>query len=149
MGVFTFKRAFASLVGAVTLALAFLFVGVCRDDFLLAGKAYEKSYYLYSASSWAQEVAKVELWELPFVEGKSVCLEFEKENEAKAYAAALVKEKNAHLQKAEFSGGVESYYYYFSEGEECVRVSGLPVNLHIAVHGRFVSVGTPIIFGGY
>jgi hypothetical protein len=149
MFVFSFKRSFATVLGVAMLALTFLFADCVKDDFLLAGKAYEQSYYLYSASSWAKEVKGVELWELPFVEGKSAQLEFEKEEQAKAYMLALVKEKNAYLQKAEFSGGTESYYYYCASGAECVRVSGLPVNLHIAVHGRFVSVGEPMIFGGY
>jgi hypothetical protein len=149
MFVATLKRSMLSLIGALALAITFLFALFTKDDFLLAGKSFESSYYLYSSSTCAVQTPFVKLWELPFVEGKSFCLQFDDGAKAKEYALTLAKEKGAKLQRAEFVAGVESYYYFLANGGECVRVAGLPVNLHIAVRGRFVSVGAPIIFGGY
>lgn len=149
MFVATLKRGMFSLIGALALAITFLFALFTKDDFLLAGKSFESSYYLYSSSTCAVQTPFVTLWELPFVEGESFCLQFENGAKAKEYAVALAKNKGAELQRVEFVSGVESYYYFLANGGECVRVAGLPVNLHIAVRGSSVSVGAPIIFGGY
>lgn len=143
------KRLCLSVLGGLVFSLSFLFVGLGKDEFLLCGKAYEKSYYLYSKSSWAEETETLSLLELPFVEGKSVRLEFSCERAAKEYAAAVAEKRGGNLQKAEYTGGVESYYYFCPQGGECVRIAGMPVNLHIAVSGRWVSVGAPLIFGGF
>ena len=143
------KRSILSLIGALFLGLAFFFSLFVKDDFLLTGKTFESCYYLYSPSTCAVQKSFVTLFELPFVEGESFRLQFENEAAAKEYAVLLVKKRGAKLQKVERVSGVESYYYFAPSGGECVRVSGLPVNLHIAVCGKFVSVGAPMIFGGY
>lgn len=111
--------------------------------------ALSKSYYLYGASSCAEERPSIGVFDLPFVEGKSVRLSFSTETEAWAYARALMEERGVFLQTAEYAAGVTSYYCYSSERGKSVLVSGKAVNLHIAVSGTAVSVGSPIIFGGY
>lgn len=57
------------------------------------------------------------------------------------YSAVLVSEEEA--------SGVYNYYYYSPLLSRCVFIGGKAVNLHVAVRGDSVRIGTPIIFGGY
>ena len=143
------KRFVALLMGVAVFAFAMLLVYCLQDEFFLQGQRHTKSYYLYSQSSLARRVQTVELWELPFVEGCSVCVEFSSEAEAREYALELAKKRKARLQRLEFLDGVESYYYFCSDGGASIVVGGVPINLQIALRGRFVNVGKPIVFGGY
>lgn len=149
---FLLKRFFSVAFSVLTLALSLFFCAFLKDDFSVASlenAAFSKSYYLYSASSVAKESHSLQFLELPFVEGESVSLLFESEKEAKEYVAGLIEKTGAHLQKAEYVEEVESYYLFSREMGKTVAVSGLPVNLHVAISGKRVSVGSPIIFGGY
>ncbi len=152
MSFFLCKQWFRTVVAALLLALTMFVCGLVKDDFSTAAfknTQLRKSYYLYSASSNAKEVQTVELAEIPFIEGKSVCLTFESEEEAKAYADTLIEKSGVYLQTTERVDGAESYYLFSRRLGGCVWVAGVPVNLHIVLSGKRVSVGTPIIFGGY
>ncbi|MBQ8319803.1 MAG: hypothetical protein IJX81_02890 [Clostridia bacterium] len=145
------KEFFKTAISLAAFLLMTASVAFLRDPFLLSqaqGVTAKKSYYLYSSSSCAKEVDEASLLELPFIEGESVSLVFPSEAEAGVYVKRLVEAHSAALQKVEFLDGVVSYYAFTGIGES-VRVSGLPVDLHIAVKGATVSVGKPIIFGGY
>lgn len=149
---FLLKRFFSVAFALLTLTLSLFACGLLKDGFSLSSlenAAVAKSYYLYSASSVAQETGSLELLELPFVEGKSVSILFESEKEAREYVAGLIEKTGANLQKAEYVEEAESYYLFSRGMGKTVAVSGLPVNLHVAISGKRVSVGSPIIFGGY
>lgn len=149
---FPLKEFLRSAFATLTLALSLFVFAFLKDDFFVSAlqdTSVKESYYLYSASSSAKECSSLGLLDLPFVEGKSVSLIFESETAAGEYVRGLVENTGAHLQKAEYMEGAVSYYLFSQWLGESVAVSGLPVNLHIAVCGRRVSVGSPIIFGGY
>ncbi len=149
---FLLKRFFSAAFAVLTLALALFFCAFLKDGFSvssLENAALTKSYYLYSASSVAKETHSLQALELPFVEGESVSIIFESEEEAREYAAGLIEKTGAYLQKAEYVEEVESYYLFSRKMGKTVAVSGFPVNLHVAISGKRVSVGSPIIFGGY
>ena len=146
------KRLLCGLCSLVTLALTFFVCAFLKDDFGVGefeNASVTKNYYLYSASSLAKQTHSLGFLELPFVEGESVSILFDDEEEAKRYAIKLIEKTGAHLQKVEYLEEVESYYLFSREFGKSVTVSGRQVNLHIAVSGKRVSVGSPIIFGGY
>ena len=149
---FLCKRMVSVCVAVASFFLAVLLCVFLKDDFSLSSARAEEvtsSYYLYSASSTAKTQQSISVLDLPFVEGKSVCLTFENEGAAREYVAALIKKTGAYLQKSEFVGEVESHYFFSRKLGKTVAVSGLPVNLHIALSGKRVSVGSPLVFGGY
>lgn len=57
------------------------------------------------------------------------------------YAAELIFSENA--------SGIQSYYFYSAELPYGILLNGRKVNLHVAIDGDMMSVGTPIIFGGF
>ncbi len=66
-----------------------------------------------------------------------------------ADVAALEQEYRATLLWQEECAGVVSRYYSSPCFSQSVYIGGQEVNLHIAVRGDTVCVGTPLIFGGY
>lgn len=113
------------------------------------GVCVEREYYLYSPSSQAKIVERVDFAESFFLTGEKATFCFESEAAAEEYVCALLKEEGAKIVSEESWGNVKSVYAYAANREKGIRLPCGRVNLHIAVQGACVQVGTPIIFGGY
>lgn len=140
------KTVGAAAIFAVVLAVVFLL----KDSFLLLqtdGVAENWEYSLYAANSQAEIRGEVAIWELPFVEGKSVTVRFDNERSAIAYVEQLLAD--ACVVQEEHCGDLYSIYAYASGRGKGVRLFGSMVNLHVARRGASVCVGSPMIFGGY
>ena len=109
----------------------------------------ERTFYLRSASSNAWTKSELGFFDCFRVQGESVCFVAKKNTQDEMqklfdfYGATLVlKEENAD---------VVSYYGYTKKWREKVEIGGACINLHVAVqkNGGVISVGSPIIFGGF
>ena len=142
--------------------LSLLFCGIlCGGVLLCCGALYNpcgvaeggvetgREYYLYSPSSQAKIKGSLSFAEYFSLVGEKYALRFSSAAEANAYAERLLKEKGARTVLEESIAGVRCIYAYVSDGREAVQISGGRVNLHLAICGEEVQVGTPIIFGGY
>lgn len=109
----------------------------------------ERTFYLRSASSEAWTKRELGFFDCFRVQGESVCfsVQGDVEDEIKKlfdlYGATLVLEEE--------SAGVVSYYGYTPKWREKVEIDGACINLHVAVqqNGGVISVGSPVIFGGF
>lgn len=61
----------------------------------------------------------------------------------------IVDSTGAQLVFVEQIDGVISYYYFSNNLPKIADINGKKVNLHIAVSGEKVKVGTPLIYGGF
>ena len=104
-------------------------------------------FYLYSPSSQATIKEKLSLLDCFFIKGESVSLVLE--NDGDLQAKNIIKQSSAKLLLIEQAGGVCSYYAYSKNLGDGVVVNGQKVNLHVAISGERLVVGTPIIFGGF
>ena len=142
--------------------LALLFCGVLCSGVLLCcgmlrnpcgdamgGVETAREYYLYSPSSQAKIAASLSLADYFSLVGEKYTLRFSSVAEANAYAERLLMEKGAQTVLEERVAGVRCIYAYITDGRKAVQISDGKVNLHLAICGREVQVGTPIIFGGY
>ena len=142
--------------------LSLLFCGVLCGGVLLCcgalcnpcgratgGVEMGREYYLYSPSSQAKITASLSLADYFSLVGEKYTLRFPSAEDANAYAEKLLIEKGARMVYEERVAGVRSIYAYTADGRKGVLVCGGRVNLHLAICGEEVQVGTPIIFGGY
>ena len=131
-------RVFAACVFAVVSA----FCVRVQNLSYLATLSGAHIYYLDSASSQAVVKTRVLPWEIFRVKGESVTLYGgDAETIAKAFGGEQVC--------VERVGEVVSYYYRVEKWRGGIAVNGELVNLHIAVDGSRIVVGTPVIFGGF
>ena len=141
--------------------LALLFCGVLCGGVLLCcgmlrnpcgdaigGVEMGREYYLYSPSSQAKITTSLSLADYFSLAGEKYTLRFSSAAEANAYAERLLIEKGARTVFEERVAGVRSIYAYVSDGRKAVQILGGKINLHLAICGEEVQVGTPIIFGG-
>ncbi len=103
----------------------------------------ERTYYLYSKSSQATIKTTLSLLDCGNVKGESVRF-LKTENWEKR-----LEELCAQVLFTEDACGVRSYYCYTPKWSDGVRLGEYFVNLHIAVRGEEVTVGAPVIFGGF
>lgn len=137
----------ALLLRSVVLAAALLLViGAVNNVGAAFTKGEGHAYYIGSASSVATvyESASALPAELIFigVRGESAYM-------PGGDRAALEKQYSAELLFEERAGDTVNYYYYSPSFHSFIYINGFAVNMHIAVRGNDLSIGTPIIFGGY
>ncbi len=117
--------------------------------YVMGGVETGREYYLYSPSSQAKIADSLSFADYFSKVGEKYILRFSSSAEANAYAEKLLMEKGARTVFEERVAGVRSIYAYVSNGCKGVRILDGRVNLHLAICGEEVQVGTPIIFGGY
>lgn len=129
------------------LLCVFLCVGLfwCGKFFLPAG-GQVREYYLFSSSSQAKISSDPTAVETLFLQGE--CVLFETEN-AEDFLKETLKKYRARVVAEELVCGVRSYYCYSPALAGGERVQGALVNLHVAIKGDYVKMGTPLIFGGF
>ena len=133
---------------------AFLLVGVVIVAGLwvkgsaLSGVKGERTFYLHSVSSWAEQKSALEVLDLPFVTGESVCVRCDNTEELLADVLQTYAAQVVFIEEAQ---DVYSYYCFSQLLPKKIVLNGRAVNLHIAVakNQERVVVGYPIIFGGY
>ena len=130
------------MVFAIGLVAVFWLIG----KFQLPTGESQGEYYLYSASSNAQIKESVSYAEVFSVVGESKGYSVENADE---FVSATLKTMQAEVLFFEEVGGVKSYYCYSPRIGGTTVLYGEPINLHIAVKGGSVKIGSPVIFGGY
>ena len=135
-----------TLCGGVLLCCGFLRNPCGRRT---GGVETGREYYLYTPSSQAKIVERLSFTDYFSLVGEKYTLRFPSAAAANAYAENLLAEKGAQTLMEERVAGVRSIYAYTAGGRGGVQLFGGRVNLHLAVCGEEVQVGTPIIFGGY
>ena len=114
----------------------------------------ERIYFLGSSSSQALQKSSLSFLDITSVKGECVytttdaytrgrCLSKEE------IAREIVDKYAAEILFMEEVDGVSSYYAYTDAWADGVYIYGKKVNLHVAVGAKTLSVGSPIIFGGY
>ena len=113
------------------------------------GVCIDREYYLYAASSQAKIVSGITLSEYAFLRGEKSSFRVENEQAAEKLAKELFNTYRATIVCVEEGVGGVSYYAYSESLGRGVLLFGAFVNFHVVVSGDAVSVGTPLIFGGY
>ena len=108
----------------------------------------ERVFYLDSASSQGLRKEELSLLDIFRVEGE--CVRFDRMTEEEEDLVLRIQELyDAETLFTEEVDGVTSYYCFVDGWENAIELSGLKVNLHIAVSKEVCTVGTPIIFDGF
>ena len=130
---------------ALTVAFAVRSATVCK----FADIVGERTFYLRSASSEAWTKTELGFFDCFKVKGESVS--FFAENADEAFAKKIMEDYGATLVFKEETDEVVSYYGYTQNWDEKVEMDGACINLHVAMQkkGDRVSVGAPMIFGGF
>ncbi len=105
----------------------------------------ERSFYLSSPSSQAEIREEVIYLDFCKLQGQSVAFTGAPEESAEEIIAAY----GAEVVFIEEACGVKSYYCVSPRFSRGILLGGRFVNLHIAVEGERLAVGSPIIFGGF
>ena len=113
-----------------------------------------RTYFLDSASSQGLQKNSLSLFDLARVKGECVQTEIPAYTDGRTLtkeeiAGEIIQKYQAEILFSEEVDGVLSYYAYVSAWSDSVWLYGQKVNLHVAVGEACLSVGTPIIFGGY
>ncbi len=122
-----------------------LLANVSRFPFLSG----ERVFYLNSASSQGLRSQKIELSQIFDAKGESVCISVSDETQAQAVVAEVFDRLRAEVLLTERACGVTSYYGYTAEFADGIYIEGMKINLHVAVCGNRLIVGSPIIFDGF
>lgn len=147
------KRWIGALI-AVLFALLFIFCikGMHLSRFSdIEGK---RAFFLDSASS--QGLQKVELSLMDVIRIKGECVQTDKTTYTggrylsnEELAQEIAQKYRAEIMFFEEACGIVSYYAYTGAWADSVFLYGRKVNLHIAVDADKVTIGTPMVFGGY
>lgn len=114
----------------------------------------EHTYFLDSASSQGLRKKTLSLADLTRVKGECVHTLLS-EYEGGRYATksdvaqAIAQKYGAEILFTEEVGETVSYYGYTSKWTDGLYLYGSKINLHIAIEGDRLAVGTPIIFDGF
>ena len=110
-----------------------------------------RHFYLDGASSRAIMKSSLSVKDVRRVKGESVSFANENNECADTLAEKYMQKYDASLIIKEECADVDCYYAYTGNWTEYVLVDGKAVNLHIAVSkdGKRVTLGYPIIFGGF
>ena len=147
-------RNFLRMCLALVIALGCCILVKSANCTRLADIEGTRTYFLDSASSQGLQRNSLSLFDLTRVKGECV------QTEISAYAQGryltkseiaeeIIQKYQAEILFCEEAGGSLSYYGYVSAWSDGVWLYGRKVNLHVAVGEERLSVGTPIIFGGY
>ena len=108
--------------------------------------ANTQEFYLYSASSQAERKTELSTGEIFFLQGTSY--EYQTDDSEK-FVEELIHRFRAIVVREEKIANTYSYYCYSPMLGKTTVVDGAKINLHVAVNGKKVKIGSPIIFGGY
>lgn len=120
----------------------------------LADMEGKRTYFLDSASSQGLQKETLSLLDITRVKGECVQTEISAYTDNRQLSKAEIAEEitrkyQAKILFCEEVNGTLSYYAYVSAWTDSVWLYGQKVNLHVAVGETCLTVGTPIIFGGY
>ena len=147
-----FLRRLLSFLIAVGSAAVFTFTCLClraQNVSRFLGIVGEHTFYLRSCSSQALMKTRLNVLDAFLVKGESVRRVMEKGKPPRQIAKELAEYFGAEILIEEDACGVRSFYGYTPAWRECVYVNGVAVNLHIAIEENRLTVGSPIIFGGF
>ena len=140
-----FLRSCLAAVAVLLCGAILLLANVSRFPFLSG----ERVFYLNSASSQGLRSQKVELSQILNVKGESVCVRISDEAQAEAVLLEVFEMLHAEVLLEERACGVTSYYAYTAEFADGIYIEGVKINVHVAVCGNRLVVGSPIIFDGF
>jgi hypothetical protein len=137
------KSVFFSLMAAVfILGLLYIPQPLALEKYNLG--TYTFYYGSANFKTVPRESAAKEKYVLKNVRGESVCF-----SAAKATAQDVLSYYRAKVVFVEEVNGIVSYYAETAAFDGGVDLNGREINLHIAVGGDRITVGTPLIFGGF
>ena len=119
-----------------------------EKDILFKG-ATNYTFYTQTASSQANILsvtakdAKKVKYSLSNVTGESA--EYQNSKEVFKY----IKKFNATFKFMEECGDIQNYYFYSPQLYAAVNLSGIHINLHVAIKSNNISIGSPLIFVGF
>ena len=119
-----------------------------EKDLLFKG-ATNYTFYTHSASSQANILsvaakdAKKTKYALSNLTGESA--EYKESTEV----IKQIKKYNASFKFMEDCGDIQNYYFYSPQLYAAVHLSGMDINLHIAIQSNHIRIGSPLIFGGF
>ncbi len=140
-----FLRICFAVLAILFCAAILLLANVSRFPFLSG----ERVFYLYSASSQGLRAPNIELPQINNIRGESVCMSVSDEAQAQAVIEQLLKTFHAEVLREERACGVTSYYAYTAAFSDGIYIEGAKINLHVAVCGTRLIIGSPIIFDGF
>lgn len=113
-----------------------------------------RTYFLDSASSQGLQKNTLSFLDVARVKGECVRTEISAYAGGRTLSKEEIAEEITRKYKAnvlfyEEVDGILSYYAYVADWADGIWLYGQKVNLHVAVGETYLSVGTPIIFGGY
>ncbi len=120
----------------------------------LASIEGERTYFLDSASSLGLQKNSLSPFDIMRVKGECVHTTLSAYTGGryavkKDFAEKIAENFHAKILFFEEVNGTISYYAYTNEWADSVCLYGQKINLHIAIGDERLTVGTPIIFGGY
>ena len=119
-----------------------------EKDILFKG-ATSYTFYTKAASSQANILsvsakdAKKIKYSLSNLTGESA----EYQNTGEAFEQ--IKKYNASFKFMEDCGDIQNYYFYSPKLYAAVSLSGIHITLHVAIKSNNISMGSPLIFGGF
>ena len=147
------KRFVCTLLAVLIAVCALVIVKVMHLSRFTALEG-ERTYFLDSASS--QALQKTNLLPLDILRVKGECVAMDISDYVgdryllkEEIAREISGKYQAEIVFMEEVCGVISYYAYTSAWSDGVWLYGQKINLHIAIDGEKLLVGSPIIFGGY
>ena len=114
----------------------------------------KRTYFLDSASSQGLRKESLSLCDLTRVKGECVFTEISAYGggrylTSEEIAQGIATRYGGEILIREERDGVVSYYAYVPSWQGGLYIGGKKINLHIAVGGERLAVGTPIIFDGF
>lgn len=120
----------------------------------LAELVGERTYFLDSPSSQGLRKKQLSFGDLTRVKGECVSTSISAYNGGRYLtkedlAEEIALKYGAEILFCEETDGVVSYYAYTDAWRDELYLYGTKINLHIALDGERLTVGTPIIFDGF
>ena len=114
----------------------------------------KRTYFLDSASSQGLRKEALSISDLTRVKGECVFTEISTYNGGRyltneEIAVEIATRYGAEILITEEVDGVLSYYAYTQKWKDGLYIDDKKMNLHIAIGGGYLKVGTPIIFDGF
>ncbi len=140
---------FFMLLFSILFTIASLSIMHYMQKDLLFKNAMRYTFYSQSASSQAQIIsatpqdAKKVKYAIANLTGESA------EYPYAIDAFRQIQKYNARFKFMEVCGDIQNYYFYSQQLYSAVKINGITINLHIAVKMDSITVGSPLIFGGF
>lgn len=114
----------------------------------------ERTFFLDSASSQGLRKQSLSIGDFTRVRGECVHTAVSKYNGGRyatneEIAHQVAQKYGAEILFTEKVGETVSYYAYTTRWQDGLYLYGRKVNLHVAIEGERLAVGTPIIFDGF